>query len=193
MKDLTYINEPTSLAQIKHRSESLNFGMSSEPLLGQLLRTLAASKPSGRMLELGTGTGIATAWLLAGMDAASHLTTVDTDEAVQAVAKEMLGADLRLTLVIEDGVLFLKAQPPLSYDLVFADAMPGKYEGLEDALAVVKVGGFYVVDDLLPQENWPEGHAAKVPILLERLAQHPDFVMLPLKWSSGVAVAVRQR
>src|SRR3984885_8458331 len=34
--------------------------------------------------------GIATAWLLSGMDAASHLKTVATDEAVQAVAKEFL-------------------------------------------------------------------------------------------------------
>jgi Stage II sporulation protein E (SpoIIE)/PAS fold len=97
-----------------------------------------------------------------------------------------------LTLILEDGARFLKSRPPRSYDLVFADAMQGKYEGLEAALAVVRVGGFYVIDDMLPQEDWPEGNAAKVPLLLERLAQDHDFVMVPIKWSSGVAVAVRQ-
>jgi predicted O-methyltransferase YrrM len=58
--------------------------MASEPRTGSLLRTLAAAKPKGRFLELGTGTGIATAWLPAGMDAGSMLTTVDTDASVQS-------------------------------------------------------------------------------------------------------------
>jgi predicted O-methyltransferase YrrM len=53
--------------------------MASEPLVGALLRTLVASKPAGRFLELGTGTGVATTWMLDGMDPASALTTVDTD------------------------------------------------------------------------------------------------------------------
>ena len=53
--------------------------MASEPKTGALLAALAASKPGGRLLELGTGTGLGTAWLLSGMDADSHLDTVDTD------------------------------------------------------------------------------------------------------------------
>jgi len=46
-----------------------------------MLRTLAASKPGGRFLELGTGTGIATAWLLEGMDERSTLISIDNDGA----------------------------------------------------------------------------------------------------------------
>ena len=166
--------------------------MPSELLVGTLLRALAASKPAGHFLELGTGTGLATAWLLSGMDSASTLTSVDTDAAVQAVARQALGTDDRLTLLLLDGLEYLKAQKRRSFDLVFADAMPGKYEALDDALAVVQVGGFYVVDDMLLQSNWPEGHATKIPLLMEQLAQHPEFVMLPLVWSSGVVVAVRK-
>jgi predicted O-methyltransferase YrrM len=49
----------------------------------------------------------------------------------------------------------------LSFDLVFADAVPGKYEDLEGALAVVKAGGFYVIDE-------------KVPVLIERLAANAE-------------------
>ncbi len=191
MEDLAYITQPVQLTEITRRSQELSFGMPSEPLLGALLKTLAASRPSGRLLELGTGTGIATAWLLSGMDSASLLTSIDTNAAVQDVARQVLEADARLTLVLEDGIAFLQAQQPRSFDLVFADAMPGKYDGLDHALEVVRVGGFYVIDDMLPQENWPEGHAAKIPTLLEQLAARPDFTMLPLVWSSGLAVAVR--
>jgi predicted O-methyltransferase YrrM len=193
MKDLTYISQPSQLADITERSQKLGFGMPSDPLLGCLLKTLAASKPAGRFLELGTGTGIGTAWLLSGMDSESRLTSIDTDATVQEVARQVLGADERLTLFLEDGVDFLQKQQPCAFDLVFADAMPGKYEGLEYALEAVKIGGFYVIDDMLPQENWPEGHAAKVPALLERLSARPDFALLPLVWSSGVAVAVRHK
>jgi predicted O-methyltransferase YrrM len=166
--------------------------MASEPLVGAMLRTLAASKPGGHFLELGTGTGIATAWLLEGMDARSTLISIDNDSAVQQVARESLGADSRLTLVTCGGLEFLQDQPAQSFDFVFADAMPGKYEGLDHALAVVKPGGFYVIDDMLPQPNWPAGHAEKIPVLLEKLASNPAFEVLPLVWASGVVVAARK-
>ena len=144
------------------------------------------------MLELGTGTGVGTAWLLAGMDPGATLTSVDTDVVVQAVAREALGSDPRLTLVQEDAAAFLKREADKSYDLVFADAIPGKYESLDDALAVVSPGGFYIIDDMLPQPQWPEGHAARVLPLLERLAADSRFQMAPLTWASGVAVLVRK-
>jgi predicted O-methyltransferase YrrM len=90
------------------------------------------------------------------------------------------------------GLEFLQDQPAQSFDFVFADAMPGKYEGLDHALAVVKPGGFYVIDDMLPQPNWPAGHAEKIPVLLEKLASNPAFEVLPLVWASGVVVAARK-
>jgi predicted O-methyltransferase YrrM len=120
---------------------------------------------------LGTGTGIGTSWLLSGM--------------------EILGADKRLSLVVEDGATFLREQPPQSFDLVFADAMPGKFESLNDALAVVKTGGFYIIDDLLPQPNWPDDHGVKVDNLMYLLSADPRFAMLPIIWASGVAVLTR--
>jgi len=126
------------------------------------------------------------------MDTDSRLTSIDTDGAVQAVARNVL-VDERITFVLDDGMSFLQTQQPRSFDLVFADAMPEKYVGLKHALDVVKVGGFYVIDDMLPQANWPEDHAAKIPVLLEQVASHPDFTTLPLVWSSGVAVAVRHK
>jgi predicted O-methyltransferase YrrM len=192
VEDLNYIRPPSKLRFIQERTTELQFSMASEPLVGAMLRTLAASKPGGRFLELGTGTGIATAWILEGMDAASALISVDNDRAVQQVASDSLGADGRLTLVTSGGLEFLRSQPAASFDFVFADAMPGKYEGLEDALAVVKPSGFYVIDDMLPQPNWPEGHADKVPVLIEQLAAHSGFEILPLRWASGVVVAVRK-
>ena len=191
MEDFVSIRPPEALQGIIAATVDLGFGMASEPRTGALLQVLAASKPGGRLLELGTGTGLATAWILSGMDADSELVSVDTDPAVQAVAHKYLGEDRRLTLINDDGANFLRRQASQSFDMVFADAMPGKYEALNEALSVVKQGGFYVIDDMLPQPNWPEGHAAKVPALMKELAARDDFSLVPMAWSTGLVIAVR--
>ena len=44
------------------------------------------------------------------------------------------------------------------FDLIFADAWPGKFTHLDLALSILAPGAFYVVDDLLPQATWPADH-----------------------------------
>ena len=56
--------------------------MASDLYTGSLLKTLAASKPSGRFLELGTGTGLATAWIIAGLDEKSSLISIENNESL---------------------------------------------------------------------------------------------------------------
>lgn len=191
MFDKPFIQWPEQLPTLTARTEELEFTMASENLVGALLQVLAGSKPGGVLLELGTGTGIGTSWLLSGMNDSATLTSVETDERMQRVAREILGADSRLNLLLEDGAAFIRRQPEKSFDLIFADAMPGKFEVLDETLKLVKPGGFYVIDDLLPQPNWPEGHGGKVDILMYRLNADPRFSMVPIIWSTGVAVLVR--
>lgn len=182
---------PPAWATLRARTAELGFDMPSEPRTGALLRTLAASKPGGRLLELGTGTGLATAWLLAGMDAEARLITVDTDPGAQAIAREELGADPRVSFVLEDGMEVIRRQPPASFDLVFADAMPGKYDGLDAALALVRPGGFWIGDDMSPQPNWPQGHPARVADLISDLRSRRGWTITEMAWASGLIVAAR--
>ena len=97
MNDQEINQKPEVLDAIRKDTEELGFTMASEPKTGALLAVLAASKPGGQFLELGTGTGLGTAWLLSGMDADARLDTVDIDADVVAVAKRHLGADSRVT------------------------------------------------------------------------------------------------
>ena len=126
------------------------------------------------------------------MDANATLASVDSEPNHQQVARDLLGQDSRLRLVLEDGHQFLKRQPAASYDFVFADAMPGKFEALENCLGVVKPGGYYLVDDMLPQVKWPAGHAEKVSHLVNLLAGDNRFAIVPLYWATGIIVAVRR-
>jgi hypothetical protein len=68
----------------------------------------------------------------------------------------------------------------------------GKYDHLDDALCLVKPGGLYIIDDLLPQPSWPDGHAAKVTALLSDLTQRADLLLTKLSWASGLIVATKR-
>lgn len=189
MNDLSNLNEPKPIHAIWADTRAAGFTMASEPLTCSLLRTLAASKPGGRFLELGSGTGLSTAWLLDGMDSNSRLTTVDNDENFLSVLRNNLGEDPRLTVVCADGDEFLRSLNGQHFDFIFADTWSGKYRLLEEALALVSRSGLYVIDDMLPQPNWPEGHAEKVAHLVSTLEQRSDFRITKMSWASGVIVA----
>ena len=192
MNDSEIRRQPSAVAAIRSDTEALGFDMASEPKVGALLAVLAASKPGGRVLELGTGTGHGTAWLLAGMDGASTLDTIDTDANVVAIARRHLASDRRVSFHVMDGAQFLEQSASRTFDLIYADAWPGKFSHLDEALSLLGPGGMYVIDDLLPQPNWPEGHAPKVPALVDDLERRSEFATVRLAWASGLMFVVRQ-
>jgi predicted O-methyltransferase YrrM len=185
---------PPQLAELEEFTAAMGFTMASDRATGMLLRTLAASKPGGRLLELGTGTGLATAWLLQGMDPAAKLLSVDNDAAFQALAAHYCGDDPRLTLVLEDGDAVLERLNAAGerFDLIFADTWPGKYRLLDQTLDLLKPGAFYVVDDLLPQPNWPPNHGASVARFIASLQSRSDLWLCSLDWSTGLLVAAKR-
>lgn len=193
MNDTLNLHPPSVLSSLIAATQELGFKMASDELTGTLLRTLAATKPAGKLLELGTGTGLATAWLLDGMDAASTLQTVEQDESLVAVAKQHLAHDPRLTFVMMKGETFIESLPTQqqSFDLIFADTWPGKFRLLEETLSLLKPGGLYVIDDLLPQPNWPEDHPPKVTHLIATLEQRTDLRVTKLNWSTGLILATK--
>lgn len=182
---------PPELPTLRAKASDAGFTLSSEDRTGSLLAALAAGRPGGRILELGTGAGEGAAWLLSGMDRAARLTTVELDAAVQAIAREQLGADPRVTFVAGDGGAWLEDFDGAPFDLVFADTWPGKFTHLERALELVAPGGTYLIDDLLPQPGWPQDHTASVERLLAELDAREDFRCVRLAWASGLLMAVR--
>jgi predicted O-methyltransferase YrrM len=199
MNDLAHLQPPTVLAAMETATRDTGFDMASDHLTGALLRTLAASKPGGALLELGTGTGLATAWILEGMDGRARLDSVDNDAAVQTIARHYLGEDARLTIHTADGDRFI---PQLladgtTFDFIFADTWPGKLRLLDEALALVKPGGLYIVDDMTPQPEWHTldfgyDHPAAMAALTAKLESHSDFVSTKLTWSTGIMICTRR-
>lgn len=192
MKDSNIQDLPTIHPQIEAKSKEIGFTMPSDLYIGTLLKTLMSSKPNGNFLELGTGIGLSLSWMVDGLQGKeTHLTSVDNDPKLIAIAEDFFGGKNQISLVCQDGTEWIKAYNGPAFDLVFADAWPGKYSETNDILKLIKPGGFYVIDDMTAQPNWPEGHTDKVDWLVNYLEEREDFVLTKMNWSTGVIVAVR--
>jgi predicted O-methyltransferase YrrM len=183
---------PAGYAGILAATEALGFTMSSDILTCCLLKTLAASKPSGKFLELGTGTGLSAGWILDGMDSTSSLISVDNEAKFTAIAKQFLGTDERLKLITADGADWLQANIHQKFDYIFADTWHGKYLLLNEVLSMLNKGGIYIIDDMLPQPNWPEGHHEKVINLAAYLDTRRDLHITKQCWATGIIIAVKK-
>lgn len=183
---------PKSYIEIQQATADRGFTMASDLATGSLLKTLAGSKPKSKFLELGTGTGLSTAWILDGMDKSSKLTSIDFDEQFLSIARQYLGKDPRLTLELIDGEKWVESNRERTFDYIFADTWHGKYLMLDEVLEMLNVGGLYIVDDMLPQPNWPDGHAEKAEKFIEKLEALPFLNLTKLNWSTGIIIAARK-
>lgn len=192
MTETIFQPQPQAYALIDKATKEANFGMASDINTCSLLKTLAASKPNGKFLELGTGTGLSTSWILDGMDTESILISVDNDATVLAIAKKYLSSDTRLHLIESDGEAWLDKNKDLKFDYIFADTWHGKYLMLETALNMLNAGGLYIIDDMLPQPNWPDGHQEKALKLVKDLEARNDLFLTKLHWATGLVIAVKK-
>lgn len=192
MNDAINLQPPFSLPAIQAKSTEIGFTMPSDLYIGSLLRTLMASKPGGHFLELGTGVGLSLSWMVDGLIGGSSLITVDNDPTLTKIGKDFFGEDERLEIICQDGTEWIHGYVGPKFDLVFADAWPGKYSETDEILALIAPGGFYVVDDMTAQPNWPAGHEDKVAWLVNYLEERDDFMLTKMSWSTGVIVAVKQ-
>lgn len=177
---------PPHFSEVLKKSLEINFDMLSDLKTGSLLRTLCASKPGARILELGTGTGLSLCWLADGADKRSSIISIDNTLEFQSIAREVFKEDPRIELLCLDANSWLQNDEQLKFDIIFADAWPGKFENLDKALALLNIGGFFLIDDLLPQPNWPEQHQQNVDRIFMELTSRKDLTYTSFNWSTGL-------
>ncbi len=183
---------PEYYNDIDDATKVAGFTMASDVLTCSLLRTLAASKPCGKFLELGTGTGLSTSWILDGMDQGSTLISIDNDPDFLNIAQQFLATDDRLHLILSDGGQWIEDNREQKFDYIFADTWHGKYLLLDEVLAMLNKGGLYIIDDMLPQPNWPDGHQEKAIKLVSCLEAKDDLLLTKQVWATGIILAVKK-
>ena len=183
---------PKVYNDIVKATKSSGFTMASDVLTGSLLRSLAASKPKGKFLELGTGTGLSTSWILDGMGEEDSLISIDNDPVFLEIASRFLSVDNRLHLIETDGSKWIEENKQQKFDYIFADTWHGKYLCLPEVLLMLNKGGFYIIDDMLPQPNWPDGHEEKANNLIKYLEAREDILLTKQVWATGIIIGVKK-
>lgn len=121
---------------------------------GTTLRLLAAAAGAKAVVEVGTGAGVGSVYLLRGMLPDGVLTTIDVEPEHHRTARETLVeagiAANRVRLISGRALEVLPRLTDAAYDLVFCDADKKEYGGyLEQALRLLKPGGLVVFDNAL--------------------------------------------
>lgn len=184
---------PESVRLATERAERAGFAMSCDSGTGRLLTVLAAAvPPNGRVLELGTGTGVGTAWITHGLQSRAdvEVISVEIDATTAALAAQYPWPSWA-RLVTGDAMEVTRGSG--SFDLIFADAQGGKWEGLDTTIAALRPGAHLLVDDMTPGEFADHHHARKTAEVRARLLDHPDLTSVEIAWSTGLILSTRQR
>jgi predicted O-methyltransferase YrrM len=189
--EIALLPEPVRMAT--ERAEQAGFTMSCDPCTGRLLAVLSAAVPvRGRVLELGTGTGVGTAWIAHGLQGRQdvEVVTIEIDAATAALAAQYPWPPW-VKLLIGDAVEVTHRVG--SFDLVFADAQGGKWDGLDTTVAALRPGACLLVDDMTPGEFADDNHARKIGEVRDRLLGHPGLTSVEIAWSTGLILSSRKR
>ncbi len=121
---------------------------------GAVLRVLAAALGARAVVEVGTGAGVGSLYLLRGMPQDGVLTTIDVEVEHQRAAKQAFAeAGIRPTRTRAISGRAQDVLPRLTdgaYDMVFVDADKESYPTyVEQALRLLRPGGVVAVDNAL--------------------------------------------
>lgn len=184
---------PAAVADAKLRANELEFGSCCRDDVGRLLAVLAATVPlGGRILEIGTGAGVGTAWITAGLDGRTDVGLVSVEvEAGLSDATRRWPWPAYVEIITADAA---DALPTLgAFDVVFADAAPVKYGHLKAVLAALRPGALLVVDDLAAGEQSSDQQRAEKDALRCAVLEDPELHAVELGESSGLLIASKPR
>ena len=182
---------PPLVASATARARRAGFPFSCDPAVGRLLAVLAAHLPDGaRALELGTGAGVGTAWIVSALlprNAVTVITVEMAPETAALAAKEAWPGfvDLRCADALET------MNGAGQFDLIFADAQGGKWEGLDRTIAALGPHGMLMVDDMTAVPEWPAEQRSRQSNVRQTLLSSPLLTSIELSHGSGVILSTR--
>ncbi|MGI8535094.1 MAG: O-methyltransferase [Mycobacteriales bacterium] len=190
--------EDAPLLAARQRAAEVGVG-AVDAATGAVLRLLAAAAGGKAIIELGTGAGVSSLWLLRGMRPDGILTSVDTEGEHQRLARTSLveaGVPSgRARLIAGPALQVLPRLSDAAYDLLFCDAARSEnLDYLEAALRLLRPGGLLVFAGALAGGRIAEPSARDAEtVALRELAktvrEETRFVSAALPVGQGLLVA----
>ncbi|GAA1979109.1 O-methyltransferase [Catenulispora subtropica] len=180
---------PERVAAAQRHAAETGFAGSCIPEVGRLLTLAAAAKPEGVIAESGTGVGVGTAWLHAGLGANARLVTVEHDPDRAARAAALFPDDPRVEFLVGDWRL-LESHAP--FDVFFCDG-GGKREDPERVVDLLAPGGLLILDDFTPPLTWPPVHDGEIDALRLFYLGHPRLTATEVMTTPGSSAVLATR
>jgi predicted O-methyltransferase YrrM len=190
--------EEAPLLAARQRAAEVGVG-AVDPTTGVVLRLLAAAASAKAVVELGTGAGVSSLWLLSGMRPDGVLTSVDAEGEHQRLAKASLAeagvAAGRARLIHGRALEVLPRLSDAAYDLIFCDANRAENpDYLNAARRLLRPGGLVVFAAALAGGRVAESSARDADSVAQRelaktLRDEPRLVTGALPVGQGLLVA----
>lgn len=134
-------------------ARELGFEQSCRDEDGALLHVLAARRGIERVAEIGTGTGVGTAWLASALRPGVPLYTAELDPELADAAEALFAADADVRVLVGDWRDVLPGHAP--FDLVFVDGGRAK-DDPDTVLGLTAPGTTLVMDDFSADWEGPD-------------------------------------
>jgi predicted O-methyltransferase YrrM len=138
------VRTPPLVLRAQEAARALGFTLSTTDEDGALLHVLAARRGVLRVGEIGTGTGVGTAWLSSALAPGTPLVTCDVDPERVAAARGVFADDPDVRVLEGDWRAVLPPEGP--FDLLFCDGGHAK-DDPDAVLGLVAPRGTVVLDD----------------------------------------------
>lgn len=197
-----WLNEPEPLREARTRADESGVDAIS-PAVSALLTFLAASVQAQAVVEVGTGTGVSGAALLAGMTPGGILTSIDVEAEYQRYAREAFTAlgheAARSRLIAGRAMDVLPRMSDGAYDMVVVDADRSEYPAIVDqAKRLLRIGGLVAFlgvgeDAMIADPARRDAEANAVKDTADALRRDEDWIPALLVDGSGLLVACLTR
>jgi len=168
------------------------------PAVGAALRFLACAIGARTAVEIGTGCGSSSIWLLRGMRPGATLTSVDTEPEYQRMARKAFTqagfAQNQCRLILGRALDVLPRLSDGAYDMVFCDADARDYpDYLTAALRLLRPGGIVAFNNALPAgARGDSGDDEPALDLTDRVRADDRLVPVLLPVGGGLLAAVKR-
>jgi len=193
-------DEPASIGSARAHADEVGCPAIA-PAVGTTLAALATAVKARAVVEIGTGAGVSTLWLLTGIRPDGVLTSVDYDGEHQRAARlALVEADVptqRARLINGSASDVLPRLADGGYDLVFCDATPGEYpDYLTHVQRILRPGGILAWHGLLWRDRVADPSARDPDTvawrdLIAALRVDPTIRTAVLPVGDGLLIAIR--
>jgi predicted O-methyltransferase YrrM len=166
----TYI--PEMVQASKELAENNGFENSCSDEVGRLLSVLADQVKQGKILEVGTGFGVGSSWILSAIPPTVQFLSVDNSKEKIDVTSNLLNYK-QVEFFHGDWKEIIGKGP---FQFIFADAAVAKSVEGEILFNTLDIGGMLLMDDFTPEEHFPEEWRGKPDKVREFWLNHKGLL-----------------